>query len=179
MTAPSTTNTKPTTRSRAIQLVSSGAGDVPTSFFEAGAKSPASSSLGGKHSPKALAFWALKSEARKRPHVCARCAKPNANGHRQCDACRDYSAQYRARKRIKPVTVDAIALAKLERRIGNLEHYFAQLSTENRVSYNRGYCAGRRLHRKSAERASYFAALPTASHEELAQISHEYQKRPH
>lgn len=130
-----------------------------------------------QHSEKARAFWARKAALRKQPHRCARCAKPNDNGHKQCDACRAYAADYRARKREKPVTVDGTALARLERRIGNLEHYFAQLSAEKRVAYNRGYVAGRRLHRKSAERASYFDALPHGTTaQELAEICHDHRR---
>lgn len=145
-------------------------------FFEADTSAAESSSPHGKHSPKALAFWAAKAALRKQPLRCTRCAKPNTNGEKQCDACRAYAAEYRARKREKPVTVDSTALARLERRIGNLEHYFAQLSAEKRVAYNRGYCAGRRLHRKSAERASYFDAMPQASAQDLREISHAYAR---
>jgi hypothetical protein len=129
------------------------------------------------HCAKAVAFWARKAELRKQPHRCARCAKPNANGHKQCNACRAYATEYRARKRVADFgTVDAKTVAALERRIANLEHYFASLSTAQRVAYNRGYVAGRRLHRKAAERASYFDAMPTATAQELAEISHEYRR---
>lgn len=184
MIAPSTSNTNKSTHIACASAPVGGCScdsvpemDVPTSFFEAGAKSPESSSPGGKHSPKAQAFWARKAALRKQPHRCTRCAKPNANGEKQCDACRAYAAEYRARKREKPVTVDRTALARLERRIGNLEHYFAQLSAEKRVAYNRGYCAGRRLHRKAAERASYFDAMPRATPQDLREISHAYDRR--
>ena len=150
-------------------------------FFEAVAKLPESSSPDGvklseSQLVKARAFWAAKAERRKSPHHCSRCAKPNNNGHRQCDECRAYSAAYRARKNANPVSVDASALAHLERRVGNLEHYFARMSEVQKVAYKRGYSAGRRLHRESAERASYFDALPTASAQELASISHEYAR---
>lgn len=150
--------------------------DVPTRSLRLEQQSPESSSPDAKHSPKALAFWARKAALRKQPHRCTRCAKPNYNGKKQCDDCRAYAAEYRARKREKPVTVDTAALAQLERRIGNLEHYFARLSAEKRVAYNRGYCAGRRLRRKSAERASYFAALPHAEAQDLREMSHAYAR---
>ena len=60
-----------------------------------------------------------------------------------------------------------------------LMHYWLQKrrNAEKRVAYNRGYCAGRRLHRKAAERASYYNALPHgATAQELAEISHEHRR---
>jgi hypothetical protein len=175
MTVTSTSTTQSQTQTRdESAAVTVPAKEGRTMFFEAVAKSPESSSPDGDYSPKALAFWARKAALRKQPHHCTRCAKPHEGGG-QCPDCRAYAAEYRARKREKPVTVDSTALARLERRIGNLEHYFAQLSAEKRIAYNRGYCAGRRLHRKAQERASYFNALPEISRGELAEISHEYQ----
>ncbi len=120
---------------------------------------------------------AEKNALRKLPGRCTRCAKPNANAKKQCPACLAYAAEYRAAKRTKPVTVDSSQLAALERRVGNLEHYFARLSEAQRVAYKRGYVAGRRLHRRAAERASYFEALPRASAQELAALSHEFDAR--
>ena len=72
--------------------------------------------------------------------------------------------------------VDGSRLAALERRIGNLEHYFARLSAVQLVAYKKGYVAGRRLHRRSVERASYFDALPRATAQELAALSHKFRR---
>jgi hypothetical protein len=84
-------------------------------------------------------------------------------------------AEYRARRRSADLpAVDKLCLADLRRRVANLEHYFAQLSTLQRAAWNRGYLTGRRLHRKSQERASYFNALPKISLQEAARISHEF-----
>lgn len=124
-----------------------------------------------------LSRMAEKAELRKQPGHCVRCAKPHAGPAKQCPACLAYAAEYRAAKRTKPVTVDSSKLAALERRIGNLEHYFARLSEAQRVAYKRGYVAGRRLHRRAAERASYYDALPRATAQELAAISHEFDGR--
>ena len=183
MIAPSTSNTNKSTHIACASAPVGGCScdsvpemDVPTLFFEAGAQSPESSSPGGKHSPKAQAFWARKAALRKQPHRCTRCAKPHDGGG-QCAECKAYAAQYRARKRADGLPpVEPKTLAALEKRVANLEHYFAQLSTANRVAYNRGYIAGRRLHRKAAERASYFDAMPRASAQDLAEISHVYAR---
>ena len=129
-----------------------------------------------KQLSKAQAFWAAKAKRRRTPGHCSRCGKPNANGHAQCDECRAYAASYRARKRQKFATVDVATLEKLERRIGNLEHYWAHLAELGVMQYKRGYRAGVRKHRESAERASYFDALPHASAQELAEISHEFAR---
>ena len=147
------------------------------SFFEADAKSPESSSPDGRKFPeKALKFWADKAPRRKMPHHCNRCGKPHRGGG-QCPACKTYAAKYRARKRAALMPqVEPKTIASLEKRVANLENYFANLSTLRRMEYKRGYCAGRRLHRKAQERASYFDALPTASRQELAEISHEYAR---
>lgn len=149
-----------------------------TSFFEAVANSPESSSPGGKHSPKALAFWKRKAALRKEPGRCTRCAKPNNNGHKQCDKCREWAAQYRARKvaEKRGVLVDRTTLEALERRIGNLEHYWAHVSLLGYVQYKRGYRAGQRIHKSAQERASYFDAFPRATAQELAEISHEFSR---
>ena len=155
--------------------------DVST-FFEAGAKLPESSSPGGKPFPaKAVAFWSRKEALRKQPGRCCRCGKPNSNGKRQCPACAAYAAEYRARKRTTAhgVLIDSRALAALEKRVANLEHYFARLSTVGRVEYKRGYCTGRRIHRKAAERESYREAMEASGgidHETLEQISHAYAR---
>ena len=96
---------------------------------------------------KALAFWALKTERRKSPLFCGRCAKPLAHherGCRQCDVCRERAAAYRARKRQKPITVDSAELARLETRIAKVEHNLAIVQRDARASYKRGYCAGRK-----------------------------------
>lgn len=126
---------------------------------------------------KAVAFWRRKEELRRQPGRCCRCGKPNANGNRQCDACREYAAKYRARKRFQKhgVMVDSMALADIERRLSNVEHYFARLSELQRASYNRGYCAGRRLRITAQERASYFDAMPRMSAQELRTISNQLQ----
>lgn len=128
------------------------------------------------HPEKAVKFWASKAELRKQPHRCNRCAKPHEGGG-QCPACKAYAAEYRARKRSAGLpVVEPATIAALEKRVANLENYFANLSTLRRVEYKRGYVAGRRLHRKAQARASYFSAMPTASMQELAQISHEYAR---
>lgn len=122
------------------------------------------------HPAKAIAFWARKAALRKQPFRCSRCAKPIKAQHGTCQACRDWMRDYKLRKR-PAVTVDAAALANIERRLGNVEHYFARLSEIARVAYRRGYCAGRRLHRAAQERASYFDALPQISRQELKTIT--------
>ena len=178
MTAPSTINTNLSKQTaRASAAVGVQERDVTTTFFEAGAKSPESSSPGGKHSPKARAFWARKEALRKQPNRCTRCAKPYVGKKKQCPTCLEWAAQYRARKRIEEHgAIDAKAFVALEKRVANLEHYFARLSTLSRVEYKRGYCAGRRLHRKAQDRTSYYAAMPQASAQELAELSHEYRR---
>jgi hypothetical protein len=126
------------------------------------------------HPEKALAFWARKSELRKQPGRCTRCAKPHTGGG-QCPECMAYAAEYRKRRRAAGLpAVEPAAFTALTKRVANLEHYFARLSTLRLVEYKRGYVAGRRLHRKSVERASYFNALPTATPQELAEFSHEF-----
>lgn len=175
MTAPSTSTQllSPRAASAVSRCQKEG---VPTLFFEAGAQSPESSSPGGKHSPKAIAFWARKTELRKQPGRCPRCAKPHT-GEGQCPACRAYAAAYRAKKRNADLPpVEARSVVALEKRVANLEHYFARLSAAQTVAYKRGYCAGRRLHRKSAERARYFDAMPRATAQDLAEISHAYAR---
>ena len=129
-----------------------------------------------KQLAKAQAFWAAKAERRRTPGRCGRCGKKNTNGHGQCDECRAWFADYRARKRQKLITVEVAMIEKLERRIANLEHYWAHVSRLGYVQYKRGYRAGQRIHRKSAERASYFDAMPHATAQELAKISHEFAR---
>jgi hypothetical protein len=147
------------------------------SFFEADAKTPESSSPDGDKFTKARAFWARKELLRKSPHHCGRCAKPHIGEGKQCPACKAYAVKYRAKRRNADMpAVEPKTIAALEKRIANLEHYFARLSTQGRVEYKKGYCAGRRLHRKSAERARYYDAMPRAAAQELAQISHEYAR---
>jgi hypothetical protein len=73
--------------------------------------------------------------------------------------------------------VEPKTIAALEKRVANLENYFANLSTLRRVEYKRGYVAGRRLHRKAQERASYYDAMPHASAQDLREISHAYDRR--
>ena len=120
---------------------------------------------------KAQAFWSRKADLRKQPGHCGRCGKPNANGLRTCDKCRSWMAQYRAGKRDAAApTANAAAHFALCRRVANLEHYFARLSEVQRVAYNRGFCAGRRLHRKAQERATYFEALPTPTAQDLREL---------
>lgn len=133
----------------------------------------------GNHSPKAQAFWARKAELRKSPMHCGRCAQPHdraATGQAQCPACRAYAAEYRAEKRQSVVTIDRTELGRLERRVANLEHYFARLSTAQTVAYKRGYVAGRRLHRKASEAQSYRGAMPTPAAEDLRAMSHAYTR---
>lgn len=150
---------------------------VLTPFFEAGAKSPESSSPGGKNFSKAQAFWQRKAALRKQPHRCTRCAKPHTGGG-QCADCKAYAAEYRARKRAKGLLpVEPATVAALAKRVANLEHYFAKLSLLASVAYNRGYRAGVRKHRAASERAGYFNALPHGTTaQELAEISHEHRR---
>jgi len=136
----------------------------------------------GAQLEKARTFWSRKAALRKQPMHCGRCGthlgtlaeQPDAP--RQCAECRAWAADYRARKRSKVVAVEAGMLAKLERRVGNLEHYFARLSEVHSVAYNRGYRAGVRKHRASAEKAGYVAAMPEISLQEAAEISHEFTR---
>ena len=130
---------------------------------------------------KASAFWSRKAAIRKTAGHCCRCGKPHNTGKRQCAQCAAYAAEYRARKRTQAhgVMIDSRALASLEKRVANLEHYFARLSTAGRVEFNRGYCAGRRLHRKAAEAQSYRAAMEARGAvgiEDLQQFSHAYAR---
>ena len=126
---------------------------------------------------KAAAFWDRKQSNRRKPGHCGGCGKPSDNGQRTCTKCRERGAKLRDRKRVEEHgATDAKTVAALEKRVANLEHYFARISTLAKVEYNRGYCAGRRLHRKAQERASYHDAMPRATAQELAEISHAYAR---
>ena len=132
---------------------------------------------------KAKAAWAIKAAARAIATNCCRCGKPHdrkATGHKQCPACLAYAAEYRRRKRVgEHGATDAKTVAALEKRVANLEHYFARLCTAERVAYNRGYVAGRRLHRRAAESQSYRDAMEargSVGFEDLQQLSHAYAR---
>jgi hypothetical protein len=91
---------------------------------------------------KARAFWAAKAARRKSPFNCGRCgnillfrAHPESDGAgRMCPKCCAWMANYRRRKREKPVTVDAGALAALETRIAKAEHNLAMMQLASRVA---------------------------------------------
>jgi hypothetical protein len=123
---------------------------------------------------KARAFWAAKAARRKSPFNCGRCgnillfrAHPESDGAgRMCPKCRAWMADYRRRKREKPVTVDAGALAALETRIAKVEHNLAMMQLASRVAYKQGYAVCECKHRRNTRR--YADALPTISAQEAA-----------
>lgn len=108
---------------------------------------------------KARKFFARKNETRRAIGNCSRCGKRNENGHRNCDACRKWMADYRQRKKVSPVTVDENKLNQMERRIGFLEIQIANMQLASKVQYKRGFAAAMRARLRTVEmpqsRASY------------------------
>lgn len=109
----------------------------------------------GESSPsrieKARKFWQHKDAVRKMAGRCGRCGKPNDNGVRQCDTCREWMQGYRLRKKQKPVTVDGSILAALERRIVFLEIQLANMQLASKVQYKRGFSAAMRARLRTVE----------------------------
>lgn len=119
---------------------------------------------------KARDFHARIAAARKLPGNCGRCAKPNANGHRQCDRCRAYSKKYKLAQSQEPVTVDAGTLRHLTARVASLEHELARMQVDARAQYKKGYRTGAAHERK--RRDAY--QPPSISLQELSTINHAY-----
>ncbi|MBI5770905.1 MAG: hypothetical protein HZA93_24215 [Verrucomicrobia bacterium] len=129
---------------------------------------------------KARARWSRQAVRRARPDRCSHCGRLHdkvGTGFQQCPVCRAIAKKRRQKQRVDVRVVSAAVLARLEKRIGAMENYVAHLRAFGRIEYHRGYVAGRRLHRKAQERAKYFEALPTASTQELATMSHAYDHR--
>lgn len=123
---------------------------------------------------KAKAYWRQKTEARKTPGNCVRCGKPNKSStHKHCDDCRAYQIRYKARKAGKTTVVNQNALNFLERRIGAVEHSLALLQINARTIYKRGYAKGLKT---GKEISHYYGTTPEISKQELAEISHAWDK---
>ncbi len=123
---------------------------------------------------KAQAYWSRKSAQRRQPGNCGRCGNPNPDAtHAHCSSCRAYQQRRKSALRIKPVTVDATVLSKLERRIAAMEHNFAMMRINERAVYKRGYLAGK----KSMASARYFDAYPTITKQELSSMNHAYASK--
>jgi hypothetical protein len=130
---------------------------------------------------KARAYHAKLAAIRKMPGNCGRCGKPNANGRKQCDNCRAYSAAYKAGKRIvqakEALNKNPILLTALIRRIESLEATVAKIDlwkeyTGTKVrTYNRRMA---QLKRRKAEAVARYDAMPRMSMQELATMSHAY-----
>ena len=158
------------------------------SFFEAGAKLPESSSPGGKpfdreaHRAKAADRWRRQKALRASPGHCSHCGRLHdkaGTGFQQCPVCRDTAAKHRRKTRQTILEVGRAEFRRLEKRIGAMENYCANLRALQKIEYRRGYVAGRRLHRKAAERESYRDAMEARGgidHETLEQLSHAYAR---
>lgn len=123
---------------------------------------------GGKSFEKARKFWAEKAQKRKQPGLCGRCAKPNANGFRQCDSCREYAAKYRGRDKSGPRIVPMEHLNAMVRRIASLEIAVATLQLDRKNKYRQGYNAAMRIMKNNAR------ADDGVSFDDLAAMSHRY-----
>ena len=119
---------------------------------------------------KSRDFHARIAAARKLPGNCGRCAKPNTNGHRQCDRCRAYSKKYKLAQSQEQVTVDAKALRHLTARVASLELSVARLQLEARTAYKRGYRMGQRIEQKRRDRYE----PPSITKGELSTMNHVY-----
>jgi hypothetical protein len=128
---------------------------------------------------KAYARWQRRKELRARADHCSHCGRLHdraATGRNQCPKCLATAKAHRQQRPKSLVEIGRSELHRLEKRIAAVEHYCAHLRTFGRIEYNRGYVAGRRLHRAAQERASYREAMPSASFEDLSQISHAYAR---
>lgn len=127
---------------------------------------------------KARERWHRQKALRESPGHCSHCGRlhDGANGKRRCPKCVESQKKSRQKKSSAILEVGREELHRLERRIGAMENYVAKLRAFGRIEYNRGYVAGRRLHRRAVESAGYFGAMPRASVQELAQISHAYAR---
>ena len=132
-----------------------------------------------KQHAKASAFWARKAELRKQPGHCPRCARAHAGPHRQCPACLAKAAERRQRERVRPITNAADITSEMDqfrRELNKLRVMVRNMADARRESYLRGFMSGQRNYRRNRNKhlKRYFDAYPTASTQELAQISHAY-----
>jgi hypothetical protein len=122
----------------------------------------------------ARAFFAALAEKRKQPENCGRCGKPNANGKRRCDRCREYHARYKLRQKAKEkswTVEECVGIVKQCRReVSKLREIIKKMQAVSRYKYNREY------KRKSMLRKY----MPEIQHEVamdyLQQTNHAFEK---
>lgn len=104
---------------------------------------------------------------------CGRCGKPNSNGHRQCDRCRAYAVEYKARMRgdIYDAQQAAGMIVQMRRELSRLRATITNMANDRRRSYAKGYAKGFETGKTTAK---YFDTLPEMSKQELSTISHAY-----
>ena len=130
---------------------------------------------------KAKAFHAKIAALRKLPGNCGRCGKPNSNGFKQCDNCREYTAAYKAGKRImaakEALNKDPLLLTRLIRRLESLELTVARIDLWREYTGTKLRTFNRRMAAMKRERAKsqqYRDAYPTITKQELATMNHAY-----
>lgn len=126
-----------------------------------------------------IAHFQRLEAARKQPGNCGRCGKPNANGGKTCDRCRNYQTLYKLRQRNERLEHPSEVLkelAQFRRELTALRKMVKTMAQARRESYLRGFMAGQRNYRRNRNKhlKRYFDAYPEISKQELAQISHAY-----
>src|SRR5487761_1991074 len=92
-----------------------------------------------------LAHFQRLEVARKQAGNCGRCGKPNANGGKTCDRCRNYQTLYKLRLRNERLAVPSGVLKELtqfRRELSRLRATVKNMSNERRNAYRKGYAAG-------------------------------------
>ena len=113
--------------------------------------------------------------ARKQPHNCRRCGKPNGNGLANCDRCRNYQTLYRVKRRNQRLTVPSEVVKELQqfrRELSRLRVTVKNMANERRKAYRKGYASGLAGKRARFRQSAYVP--PQISKQELSTISHAY-----
>ena len=130
---------------------------------------------------KARERWHRQKALRESHGHCSHCGRlhDGANGKRRCVKCVESQKKSRQKKRKSILEIGREEIQRLERRIGAMENYVANLRAFGRIEYKRGYVAGRRMHRKAHEAQSYREAMESKvaiGFECLQQLSHVYAR---
>jgi hypothetical protein len=113
-----------------------------------------------------------KLEALRRdPKNCGRCGKPNSNGHKQCDKCREYQRRYKIRLKEKArewTPAECVAMVRQCRReVSKLRGMIKQMQRVSKYKQRREWML-KKL------RTKYANAFKEISKQELAEINHAY-----
>lgn len=110
---------------------------------------------------------------RRDPANCGRCGKPNGNGHRQCDQCRDYAKRYKAKLRGEGFDAEQAAgmVLQMRRELSRLRATVKNMANDRRKSYSKGYAKGFETGKTTAK---YADTLREISKQELATMNHAY-----